>query len=96
MSDFTRVNASAMQTGIDDLQQAYTRFTEILESLRQDIGTNLSQWEGNAREAYTAKQAEWDKRADHMGQVVQKMHGALGQIHEGYGSNESKVASSWS
>ena len=56
MSDFTAVNAAAMQEGISDLNQAHKSLTDQLETLESQLSGSLAQWDGAARSAYaTAK-----------------------------------------
>jgi WXG100 family type VII secretion target len=96
MSDFTAVNASAMQEGISDLNQAHKSLTDLLETLESQLQGSLAQWDGDARSAYTTAKATWDKAAHHMQDVIQKSGTVLSQISENYDSNERRIQSSWS
>ena len=96
MSDFTAVNASAMQEGISDLNQAHKSLTDQLETLQSQLQGSLATWDGDARSAYTTAKATWDKAAHHMQDVIQKSGTVLSQITENYDSNERKIQSSWS
>lgn len=95
MSDFTSVNAGAMQQGIADLNTAYKALTEQLSSLEGQLNASLAQWDGAAREAYRAAKAEWDAAANHMGQVIAKMQQVMTQITENYDANERAIQGSW-
>ena len=96
MSDFTAVNASAMQEGISDLNQAHKSLTDQLETLESQLQGSLAKWDGDARSAYTTAKATWDKAAHHMQDVIQKSGTVLSQISENYDSNERRIQSSWS
>jgi len=95
MSDYTQVNAGAMQQGIGDLQTAYSGTDSTLTSLEQELESSLAQWDGAAREAYSVAKAKWDQAAQHMAQVIQKMTQTLGTIDENYSSNERSIESNW-
>ena len=44
MSDFTAVNAAAMQEGISDLNQAHKSLTDQLETLESQLQGSLAKW----------------------------------------------------
>jgi WXG100 family type VII secretion target len=96
MSDFTAVNAAAMQEGISDLNQAHKNLTDQLETLESELQGSLAKWDGAARSAYATAKATWDKAAHHMQDVIQKSGTVLSQITENYDANERKIQSSWS
>ena len=95
MSDFTQVNAGAMQQGIGDLQTAYNGTENTLNELEQQLEASLGQWDGAAREAYSVAKAKWDQAAVHMSQVIQKMQTTLTSISDNYDSNERNIEGSW-
>lgn len=96
MSEYTQVNAGAMQQGIGDLQAAYNSTDSTLTTLEGELEQSLAQWDGDARAAYSQAKAKWDAAAAHMASVIQKMTSTLGQIDEGYASNEARTTSMWS
>lgn len=96
MSDFTAVNAAAMQEGIQDLSTAHKSLTEYLDTLDGQLQGSLAKWDGAARSAYGTAKSTWDKAARHMQEVIQKSGSVLSQITENYDSNERKIQSSWS
>lgn len=95
MGDFTLVNQGAMQQGIGALSTAHRGLVSTLETLKGQLSTNLSEWDGAARAAYSEVQAEWDQSANKMGEIIGKMTSVLGQISEGYDTNERGVQSRW-
>lgn len=95
MSDYTAVNAAAMQEGISDLNTAHKSLTESLDTLESELAGSLAKWDGAARAAYTQAKATWDKAARHMQDVIQKSGQVLSQITENYDSNERRIQSSW-
>lgn len=96
MNDFTLVNSNAMQEGIGALQNAHSQLTSTLETLKGQLNTNLAEWDGAAREAYTAVQREWDQSANKMAEITNKMRTVLTSISEGYQTNEQSVQANWS
>ena len=95
MSDFTAVNAAAMQEGISDLNQAHKSLTDHLETLESQLQGSLAKWDGAARSAYATAKATWDKAARHMQEVIQKSGSVLGQIPENNDTNEGRIQSPW-
>ena len=95
MSDYTQVNAGAMQQGISDLQTAYNGTSNTLDSLERELESSLAQWDGGARAAYSEAKARWDQAANPMAQVLQKRTPTLSTIDQNYASNEQQIASNW-
>lgn len=95
MSGFTQVNASEMRDGITSLVKASNDFVQILDALRGKLALSLDSWEGDARTAYTAVQADWNNDAAEMNKMIGAMSTALSRISEGYSNNESSVAKRW-
>lgn len=95
-TDFTAVNAAAMQEGITDLNKAHKDLTDHLDTLEAELQSSLAKWDGAARSAYATAKQTWDKAARHMQEVIQKSGQVLSQITENYDSNERKIQSSWS
>ena len=95
MDDFTAVEQAAMRQGIDDLQTAHKNLTGELDDLEGKLNSSLAKWEGDARSAYHDAKANWDKSAQHMSDIAQKMNTLLTDILEKYNSNESQIQSTW-
>jgi len=95
MSDFTSVNAASMATAIGDLKNAHSKVEEDLTSLEGELEGSLSEWTGEAREAYRQAKAKWDAAANHMAQVIQVMGSTMQGIGENYDSNERSIQSAW-
>ena len=96
MGDFTLVNSSAMQQGIGDLRQAHTNLNSTLDTLKGQLNTNLAEWDGAARQAYSEVQRQWDASAVKMSDIINKMTTVMTSISEGYDSNEKTIQSRWS
>ncbi len=96
MSDFTAVNAAAMQEGISDLNSAHKALTDHLDTLDSQLQGSLAKWDGAARSAYSTAKATWDKAARHMQEVIQKSGQVLSPITENYARTARKIQPSWS
>lgn len=95
MSDYTKVDASTMATAIGDLKSAHSKVESDLTSLEHELQSSLSQWTGDAREAYTQAKAQWDAAADHMNQVIAVMGSTMQNITDNYASTERAVQGQW-
>lgn len=95
MSDFTSVNASSMATAIGDLKSAHSKVEEDLTGLEHELEGSLSEWTGEAREAYRTAKATWDAAANHMNQVIQVMSSTMQNIGDNYDANERSIQGQW-
>jgi len=95
MSDFTLVNQGAMQAGIDALRKAKNDLNSTLETLKGQLRSSLSEWDGAAQEAYRDAENKWNQAAQRIAEIVAKMEAVLGQISSGYADNERKVQGHW-
>ena len=95
MSDFTQVNAGAMSQGISDLNTAYTQTENTLSTLEGELESSLAQWDGAAREAYSAAKAKWDAAANHIGQVLNQLGTVIGEAHSNYSNAERMNQGIW-
>lgn len=93
--DFTSVNAGAMQTGIQDLNNAHRNLTGLLTDLKGELSSSLAEWDGAARAAYADVQRQWDASGDKMSDIVHKMTSVLNSITEGYDQNEKNIQGNW-
>lgn len=95
MSDYTKVDAASMATAIGDLKSAHSKVEDDLTSLEHELQSSLSQWTGEAREAYTQAKAQWDAAANHMNQVIQVMSSTMQNISDNYDSTERSIQGQW-
>ncbi len=95
MSDYTKVESAAMSAGIAALKNASASFRSELDTLKRQLDSTLGQWDGAARNAYNDHKQMWDRTADHMEAVIDKMAMVLSSITDGYADNEAAISSSW-
>lgn len=87
---YTLVNFPAMQEAQANFQRALSEYKATLAELHSNIVSTLSDWEGDADEAYKAKQTQWNAAGDQLGLVVQNMGKAIGDSHDTYRLTENR------
>ncbi|MPZ65188.1 MAG: WXG100 family type VII secretion target [Pseudonocardiaceae bacterium] len=61
-----------------------------LDDLKSTVQRLASGWQGAASESYQVKQAQWDKSAADLNQVLHQISVAVGNANEGYQNTEGK------
>jgi WXG100 family type VII secretion target len=64
--------------------------------LKSEVQTNLSDWLGQNRSAYTKLQNEWDQAASEMYQILQGISDMVTQLNTQYRKAEESMAQEWS
>jgi len=95
MSDYTKANFGALQTGQQDFLAVYNALKGTLDDLDGKLRASLSQWEGDAQTSYHQAKAQWDAAAQHMATVMNKLGGVIGTAHENYSGVEKSNAQMW-
>ncbi|MFI1401004.1 WXG100 family type VII secretion target [Streptomyces sp. NPDC020681] len=85
--------------GVVHAAEELARETSAIRTTLKDLETELhplvSSWEGADSAEYTTKQHEWDMAAARMGEILRSHGNLLGDIHDGYRSNEKRLAQTW-
>jgi 6 kDa early secretory antigenic target len=79
-----------------DLAAAYAATQATIDDLKSKLAGGLSQWTGDARDAYDQVQRDWNAAFAHMAAVLQKAHVHLGNANEMYQTVERQNTSIWS
>ncbi|MGH3980984.1 MAG: WXG100 family type VII secretion target [Pseudonocardiaceae bacterium] len=66
-----------------------------LEDLKSFLQPMVSTWTGQAAEDYQVKQAQWDKSAAELNQVLSQIGVALGTANDNYQQAERSNAARW-
>jgi WXG100 family type VII secretion target len=90
-----RVNFGAMQQGVSDIQVRYNAINQKLEDLKNYLAPMRATWDGSAREAYDAKQVQWDQAADGLQGVLQTLGTGLNAAHDDFHSGETRNTNMW-
>lgn len=83
------VQYGALETAAADIRQTTDYMNTELEDLKADVMRLMGTWEGEAQEAYRAKQKQWDDSAEELNKVLSSIgtavQDALGRYQEGEG-----------
>jgi len=90
-----QVNFGAMQTGVADIQARYNGIQAKLDDLRAYLEPMRATWTGSAREAYDAKQRQWDQSAADLQAILQSIGQALNGAHDDFHSGETRNTNMW-
>lgn len=85
---FTQWNAGAMTQAVADLRSAYRMTKDELDDLEKSVETHLAQWTGDARGAYTTAKAQWDKDANELNDVLERLGAGVEDVHGNYNQAE--------
>jgi early secretory antigenic target protein ESAT-6 len=95
MGDYTAVQFGAMQTGEADFASTYQALQSTLSTLESQLQSSLSQWTGDAQQAYYAAKGKWDAAAADMATVVSQLGQVVGVANENYLQAESANKAMW-
>ncbi|MBM7784502.1 WXG100 family type VII secretion target [Tenggerimyces flavus] len=90
MSDgsFTQWNAGAMTQAVADLRSAYRMTKDELDDLETVVESRLAEWTGDARGAYTTAKKQWDKDANELNDVLERLGAGVEDVHGNYNQAE--------
>lgn len=89
------VQQEQMQYVGGEMQAITQNLQTTLSNLDDAAKQNLAQWSSDAREAYNAAKAKWDRAAIEMQQQLKAATTALGTIGEYYTGGEKYGVSLW-
>jgi early secretory antigenic target protein ESAT-6 len=94
-SDYTRAVFGSLQSGESDFASIYSNLTSTIETMDSQLRSNLSQWDGEAQQAYYVAKAKWDAAMANMGSVLNNLRGVVGEANVNYTSTEAANAALW-
>lgn len=77
-------------------QRALREYTSILDALEVRLDGALSEWEGDAQQAYAAARASWGSSARDLRGELARLHEAIGRAHRNFRSSSSTNVQMWS
>jgi 6 kDa early secretory antigenic target len=89
VSDYTRAVFGSLQTGEADFASTYAQLQSTISTLDAQMRSSLSQWDGDAQQAYYAAKAKWDAAMANMATVL------ISEAHVNYSSTEVANATLW-
>lgn len=90
-----KVTFGAMETLASDVGTQVSNIEGIIENLRGQIANIEQVWEGSAGVGFQNTKNQWNTAADHLKQVLAKIHSAIITSTEGYQHTEQKNAARW-
>ena len=85
------VNFNALQQAAVDINKGITTLQSQLDELERTAAPLVQIWQGEAREAYYARQATWRKSAQDLTQILQNIKTAVERSTEEYQSTEKQA-----
>lgn len=90
-----RFNFNTADYVLDHMDSVNTTLRTSLADLEAHCRSTLAEWDGVARDSYTAAEAEWRAGAAAMSDALQAGRTSLFAISEGYGSAEQRATQIW-
>lgn len=87
------VNFGALQQAGADIQKAVSTLQSQLDQLERDAAPLVATWEGEAQQAYAARQAKWRSASQDLTSILQNIKAAVDQSTEDYISTEKQATS---
>lgn len=90
--DLLVVNFAAMEAASSDITHALGQLTTQLDQLERDAAPLVAAWEGDARQAYDARQAQWRSAAADLSAMLRQIQVALDESAVDYRATEARNA----
>jgi len=90
-----KVTFGEIANGQQAVTQVSSQVQQQLDDLKSSIARLVGTWEGQAAAAYQVKQAQWDRSAEELAQVLSQIGVALGTANDNYQSAEQANVSRW-
>ncbi|MBU2667686.1 WXG100 family type VII secretion target [Actinoplanes bogorensis] len=85
------VNFGALQQAGVDIQKAVSSLQSQLDQLERDSQRLVNSWDGEAQQAYYARQEIWRKSAADLTNILQNIKGAVDQSVDDYVRTEKQA-----
>ena len=85
------VNFGALQQASADIQKAVNSMQSQLDDLERAAGPLVSTWQGDAQQAYAARQAKWRSASQDLTQILQNIKAAVDQSTQDYVDTEKQA-----
>lgn len=94
-NDMIKVNFAEVANASQSLSTSASKLEQLLGDLKQRLAPLEAGYEGAAKEAWHAKQNEWNKAQDDLRQVLASIGMAVQQSGENYEQTEKANANRW-
>jgi early secretory antigenic target protein ESAT-6 len=85
------VNFGALQQAVGDINKAVSTMQSQLDQLARDAGPLVQTWDGEAQQAYQARQAKWTAASNDLTHILQNIKSAVEASAEDYISTEKQA-----
>ncbi|GIE98244.1 WXG100 family type VII secretion target [Paractinoplanes rishiriensis] len=85
------VNFGALQQASADINKGVSTLQSQLDQLERDAAPLISEWDGEAKEAYYVRQETWRKASAELTQILQNIKGAVDRASEDYLTTEKQA-----
>jgi WXG100 family type VII secretion target len=86
------VNFGSLQQASSDIQKAVSTMQTQLDDLERMAAPLVETWQGEAQQAYAARQAKWRASSQDLTQILQNIKSAVDQSAQDYISTEKQAA----
>ncbi|WP_433248670.1 WXG100 family type VII secretion target [Actinomadura nitritigenes] len=91
-----RADFTAFSEAERSFEKALRDFETVLDRLEKSLAGSLAEWDGDARNAYTAAHARWDKTARDLHAELDRLRRAVGRAHRNFRSSSDTNVRMWS
>lgn len=89
------VTFGELENARSSIQTTWTNISREMEDLKRFLQPMVGTWTGEASTAYQAHQAQWDRSANDLNQVLNQIGVALGTSNENYQAGEAANKNRW-
>ncbi|WP_086663914.1 WXG100 family type VII secretion target [Lentzea kentuckyensis] len=95
MGDSVKVHFAELQNAASSISSSAQQVQQQLDDLKSEVVKVTSSYEGSAKEAYEAKQRDWDNSAADLQAVLSSIGIAVRDAAEAYQSAEQSNVNRW-
>jgi early secretory antigenic target protein ESAT-6 len=89
------VTFGELENARSSIQTTWTNISREMEDLKRYLQPMVATWTGEAATAYQAHQAQWDRSAADLNQVLNQIGVALGTSNDNYQAGEAANRARW-
>lgn len=87
-----QVQYESLNTAAQDIRNAANKIKRQLDDLEREVKRVAATWEGEAKEAYQARQAVWDREAAQLQTHLLDIANKVAAASDGYRATDSRQA----
>ncbi|HEX4061151.1 MAG TPA: WXG100 family type VII secretion target [Streptosporangiaceae bacterium] len=94
-SDYTMAQFGALQAGEENFKAIYSQVLQTVETLDNQLRSQLAEWNGSAQQAYYAAKSQWDAAMANMQGVLLNLQGVASEASQRYPMVEAQNSALW-